>query len=141
MHMKWDALHNLVPFVELIKVVQFVRTWKVLMEECYFSKVAGFSQIVQSTHAWVFFMVFQLYKWYQIALSIANNWKAEACNFNRSNTPLGCSSCLLNYLNGTASRWASQIIKNLKPATSLKVTLLPGCFSYFLNSANGIKSC
>ena len=42
MHMKWDALHDLVPFVQLIKFVQFARTRKALMEGCYFSKVAGF---------------------------------------------------------------------------------------------------
>ena len=39
------------------------------------------------------------------------------------------------------NRAKHQIIEKRKPATSLKGTLLPGCFSYFLKSANGIKSC
>ena len=32
-------------------------------------------------------------------------------------------------------------VKLLKPATLLKVTLLHGCFSRFLNCTNGTKSC
>ena len=32
------------------------------------------------------------------------------------------------------------LLGNLKPATLLKVTLLHGCFSRFLNCANGTKS-
>ena len=31
-------------------------------------------------------------------------------------------------------------VAGLKPATLLKLTLLHGCFSRFLNSANGTKS-
>ena len=140
MHMKWDALHSLVPFVQLIKFVQFLRTWKALMEECYFNKVAGFSQIVQSNHAWVFFMVFKLYKWYQIALSIANNWKAEACNFDRSNTPPWVFFMFLKLF-----KWyhiALSITNNKKPETCnfTKRNTPPWVF-FMLNYRNGTKSC
>ena len=55
-------------------------------------------------------------------------------------TMLGCFSWFLNYTNGTKSRWASQVIEKLKPATLIEVTLPLGCSSCLLNYLNGTAS-
>ena len=55
-----DALRDLVPFV------QFKKREKDPWRSVTFSKVAGFI----NTPLWVIFMVFKLYKWYQIGQNI-----------------------------------------------------------------------
>ena len=62
----WDALRNLVPFV------QFIKREKNPLRSVTFSKVAGCSLNFTNSNAppWVFFMFFKLHKWSQITQSI-----------------------------------------------------------------------
>ena len=57
----WDALRDLVPFV------QFTKRDKQTRRSFYFSKVPGWSK--SNIPPWVLFTLFKFYKWYQIAQS------------------------------------------------------------------------
>ena len=50
---------------DLVSIVQFKKSEKTPMEECYFYVTKS------NTPPWAFFMFLKLYKWYQIAQSIA----------------------------------------------------------------------
>ena len=64
----WNALSNLVPFV------QFKKTWKTPMDKCYL-ETCNFTKL--NTSPWVFFVFFKLFKWYQIAQRITIIFSAE----------------------------------------------------------------
>ena len=58
---KCGVLHDLVPFVQFKKREKY--PWRVLIAKaCNFTKI--------KTPLWVFFTLFKLYKWYQIAQRI-----------------------------------------------------------------------
>ena len=54
----WEALRDLVPFVQ----------FRVLLLAKFQTKICNFTK--SSSHQWLFFMFFKLYKWYQIAQNI-----------------------------------------------------------------------
>ena len=75
-----------------------------------------------------------MYNTYQTS----NTIKTQICGALRYLVPF------VQFKKGDKHPWRSvnfSKVADLKPATLLKLTLLHGCFSLFLNCTNGTKSC